>query len=479
MLLSNIVKLVNAKSFGETTYTYDDIYPYFQEALNSLNGQLDTHRRIPDAPVVYDEALYDTMSYDWLQDMHISNYIVTYIVVAMDNASLAVTDRTETYASQLNTFRQQLIADLYKWMPLLNSEASAAFDLTGQSRGYHLKEPNVRIWYDERIGGKLSAHGDVAPTRGVRWDNPYGTVVLHPDAVDYKLKLGPNSIPYIFIPDPYFRKYYSKLIITVTVYGHNIEYNPSIYETTLIDVKTRDGLDELLLAAWTRLKDINGNPLYNSPSVIAGTYKDSDELVSVLVMQHKEGVYFLDAKNKKFYYAEPVDLNADPVVFNKDSIFQSTIVTKDGALLDSLEVTDITADITADIDDLKEDLKGFVTLDGRQTITGQKTFESIITTLQVRARQGIVGSDGMFGLSFDASGAPYIRADGLILQMHNAVGGGVIQKYYFPDKDGYVVLEEDLNTKLSNYVKQEDISNSISVSESDLDNIINEVYGGN
>ena len=88
MILSNIVKLVNAKSFGETTYTYEEIYPYFLEAVNAINGDIDSHRHIPEPPPVseYSES-YGTLSYTALSDMHIANFIVTYIVVAMDNAS--------------------------------------------------------------------------------------------------------------------------------------------------------------------------------------------------------------------------------------------------------------------------------------------------------------------------------------------------------------------------------------------------------
>lgn len=339
MLLTDIVKRVNAKSFGETDYDYEDIYPYFQEAIDSLNSQLDVHRRIADAPVVYDMSQYETMEYSFLQDIYINNYIVTFIVVAMDNASLSVTSRTQTYAAQLEKFKAQTISDLYKWMPVKTIGGHGAFDLTGRPDRTELGVPEVKVWYDERMGGKLSCYGAVAPTKGIRWDNPYGTVVLHPKYEGYKLKLGPNHIPYVFIPNDYFKQYYRNTVAYATVYGHNIEYAPGTYENITIDIGARNGLDEILLAAWTRLKDNNGYPILNGPSMVSGMYGDNSELVTVLVMQSDNGVYFLDTENKNFYFATPVDLNAAPVEFSKTLVIKSTLVSDGGTPLDELDIS--------------------------------------------------------------------------------------------------------------------------------------------
>jgi hypothetical protein len=339
MLLLDIVKRVNAKSFGETDYDYDDIYPYFQEAIDSLNSQLDVHRRIADAPVVYDTALYKSMEYSFLQDIYINNYIVTFIVVAMDNASLSVTSRTQTYAAQLEKFKAQTISDLYKWMPVKTIGGHGAFDLTGRPGRNELGVPEVKVWYDEKIGGKLSCYGAVAPTRGIRWDNPYGTVILHPKYEGYKLKLGPNKIPYIFIPNDYFKQYYKETLVYAIVHGHNVEYIPGTYENITLDIGARDGLDEVLLAAWTRLKDNNGRPIVDGPSMVSGMYEDGAELVTVLVMQSDNGVYFLDTENKNFYFATPTDLKADPVVFSKTVVIKSTLVTDGDTPLAGLDIS--------------------------------------------------------------------------------------------------------------------------------------------
>lgn len=222
MLLSEIVKYVNAKSFGETSYTYDDIYPYFQEAINSLNVELDSHRRIPDAPVITEDiASYNNTAYTAISDMHISNYIVTYIVVAMDNASLSITSRTQTYASQLSQYKQRLISELYKFMPITSSP-NVYFDFTGGASNRNV--PNVKIIYDEKIGGALSCNGDVVPTYGIVADNPYGTI--EPADSTVKIKKGVNLYDYIFTPSSHFRQFYSSVKVPVAITGYDIEYTP-------------------------------------------------------------------------------------------------------------------------------------------------------------------------------------------------------------------------------------------------------------
>ena len=84
MKLTKIVDAVNAKSFGETNWTYSDIYPYFSQAITEINGELDNFRQIENAPdVTEDTPYYNIASYSAIPDTHILNYVVTYIVVAI------------------------------------------------------------------------------------------------------------------------------------------------------------------------------------------------------------------------------------------------------------------------------------------------------------------------------------------------------------------------------------------------------------
>lgn len=353
MLLSEIVKRVNAKSFGETDYDYDDIYPYFQEAIDSLNSQLDVHRRVADAPRMYTE---DT-EYNFLLDIYINNYIVTYIVVAMDNASLSVTSRTQTYAAQLEQYKTQTISDLYKWMPVKSTGASMAFDLTGYAGTKTLDVPQVKAWYDESIGGKLSGYGSPIPAKGVRWDNPYGTLVVHPKYADYRMKPGSNTVPYVFIPNEYFRQYYKNTIAYVSFYGYNIDFPVRAALNNIYDIGNRAGLNALLLAAWTVLKDDYGKPVVDGPSVVTGSYTDDQGTESVMILQHESGLCFYDIDTGAYYLAAPVDLSATSVEFNKTEIINNSVDLRLQEMQDEIDAHKAQVDIAvaehkAQVDDI-------------------------------------------------------------------------------------------------------------------------------
>ena len=173
MLLSKIVDLVNAKSFGETDYSYSDILPYFLDAVEAINSEVDSHRAIALPPAISEsDAAYAITSYRGVSDNYISTYIVTAITVAMDSAALAVTNRTQTYAAQLNVYKRNLISELYKWMPI-TTDPNVYYDM---SSGYapsanpmfdwwandnhsnnSRKTPEVgNVWYDEFEGGQLT-----------------------------------------------------------------------------------------------------------------------------------------------------------------------------------------------------------------------------------------------------------------------------------------------------------------------------------
>lgn len=245
MKLSKIVDAVNAKSFGETDWTYDDIYQYFQEAIAAINGEVEEIRRLPSAPnVSEDDPYYSIAAYNTLSDTHILNYIVTYIVVAMDNAQLAVTSRTQTYATQLAKYKQQLIADLYKWMPL-RGDSNVYFDL--EYKGVETKRiPNVgNVWYDEDEGGILSCNAsndnppkyNTNPSIGVHCENPYGYLV--PRDPNQRILEGKYYYNYVFVPYDSFRKFYDPVGVRVLIEGHNIEYSAVPYTTIeILDVKS-------------------------------------------------------------------------------------------------------------------------------------------------------------------------------------------------------------------------------------------------
>jgi hypothetical protein len=73
--------------------------------------------------------------------------------------------------------------------------------------------------------------------------------------------------------------------------------------------------------------------------MVSGMYEDGAELVTVLVMQSDNGVYFLDTENKNFYFATPTDLKADPVVFSKTVVIKSTLVTDGDTPLAGLDIS--------------------------------------------------------------------------------------------------------------------------------------------
>ena len=242
MLLSKIVDAVNAKSFGETNWTYDDIYPYFAQAISEVNGELEDFRRIESAPDISESSpYYSIAAYNALPDTHLLNYIVTYITVAMDNAQLAVTSRTQSYATQLAKYKQQLIADLYKWMPLRDN-SNVYFDLEHDGRDTRRLPVVGRCWYSEDEGGKLSCNPSsdgnyqTNPSLGVHCENPYGYLV--PRDTTQKILKGTYYYDYIFVPYEAFRPYYDPVGVRVAITGYDILYT-SIPYTTIehLDVK--------------------------------------------------------------------------------------------------------------------------------------------------------------------------------------------------------------------------------------------------
>lgn len=280
MLLSDLVKYVNAKSFGETHYTYSDIYPYFQEAINSLNAAMDLHRHIANAPVITEDMVaYSNAAYTAVSDMHINNYIVTYIVVAMDNASLSVTSRTQTYATQLNQYKQQLISDLYRFMPITAS-TNVYFDLDTSAPSKH--NPNVKAVYDEKIGGVLCGNGDKVPVQGVICDNPYGKII--PKYPEQKIAIGTYNYEYVFIPNTHFKQYYNNVIVLVTLTGYDIPYDPLSNTTGLVyDLGVRDTLEDLTRDASNILntKDM---------SIVVGSYIEDGLTKSTVFVRDGYGV---------------------------------------------------------------------------------------------------------------------------------------------------------------------------------------------
>lgn len=277
MLLSDLVKYVNAKSFGETHYTYSDIYPYFQEAINALNSSMDIHRHIADAPVITEDLVaYENAAYTAISDMHISNYIVTYIVVAMDNASLSVTSRTQTYATQLNQYRQRLISDLYKFMPI-TSNTNVYFDLSGDSHKRNV--PNAKAIYNEKIGGPLSGNGDKIPTVGVVCDNPYGKLV--PKCPEQTIKVGTYNYEYVFIPNNHFRQYYCNALVLVTITGYDIPYDPVANSVGLVyDMGVKESLDVLAKEAASALNNYD-------LSVVVGSYVSGESTKSTVFVRNE------------------------------------------------------------------------------------------------------------------------------------------------------------------------------------------------
>lgn len=242
MLLSKIVDAVNAKSFGETSWTYDDIYPYFAQAISEVNGELEDFRRIDAAPQISESSpYYNIAAYNALPDTHILNYVVTYITVAMDNAQLAVTSRTQSYATQLAKYKQQLIADLYKWMPLRDN-SNVYFDLEHDGRDVRRLPVVGRCWYSEDEGGKLSCNPSsdgnyqTNPSLGVHCENPYGYLV--PRDTTQKILKGTYYYDYIFVPYEAFRPYYDPVGVKIAITGYDILYT-SIPYTTIehLDVK--------------------------------------------------------------------------------------------------------------------------------------------------------------------------------------------------------------------------------------------------
>jgi len=292
MKLSKIVDAVNAKSFGETNWTYDDIYPYFQEAISEINGEIELFRNIAAAPDISEsDSGYANAEYTMLSDTHILNYIVTYIVVAMDNAQLAVTSRTQTYASQLAKYKQQLISDLYKWMPLTH-KSNNFFDLEYSPNDYKLPNPG-KVWYDESFG-KLSSRKNIltgehmkVPTTGVKAENPYGYLV--PAKPDEEIKEGLHRYKYIFIPFDDFRSYYRPVEVFIEMRGYDVDFDVHIDQVDdigyiRIDDTEITSREQLFAYVWDYMSD-------GKHHAVIGSYKDGNNVYTYVFTRAGSNIF--------------------------------------------------------------------------------------------------------------------------------------------------------------------------------------------
>lgn len=283
MKLNKIVSAVNAKSFGETNWTYDDIYPYFQEAISEINGEVEPFRNIANAPDISEsDEGYSNAEYTMLSDTHILNYIVTYIVVAMDNAALAVTSRTQTYSSQLTKYKRQLISDLYKWMPL-RQQSNNYFDLEATRHITEIPNPG-KVWYDESYG-KLSSRASIltglhmtVPTTGLRSENPYGYLV--PAKPDEEIKEGLHKYKYIFIPFDEFIKYYKPVEVFIDLRGYDVDFQVHTDQVESIGYIRIDDTEitsreQLFSYVWDYMSD-------GKQHAVIGSYKDGDNVYTYI-----------------------------------------------------------------------------------------------------------------------------------------------------------------------------------------------------
>lgn len=337
MKLSKIVQAVNAKSFGETSWTYDEILPYFQQAISELNGELEAFRQLPVPDDVSEsDTFYDIKTYTALPDTHILNYVVTYIVVAMDNAQLANTSRTQTYASQLNKYKEQLISDLYRWMPI-TANSNIYFDLDG--RDHKTNIPNVgKVWYDEDAGGMLSANEDSSgkyqtlPITNVFAENPYGTLV--PENTGQRVLLGDHYYNYIFIPYDDFRQYYNPVRVQVLIKGYNIPYRIVHNNGRLVMDIGCFGSDyqplfttqeSLFKYMWSIMKGPNGKAITSMPTAMVGSYHlGNGYYKSFIFINYEE--YLVAISEYKRYRIEDADGNYSTIEFlnnNEDVWFDN------------------------------------------------------------------------------------------------------------------------------------------------------------
>lgn len=334
MKLSEIVSAVNAKSFGETSWTYDEILPYFQQAISEINGELEAFRQLPAPPTASEsDSFYDIMAYNAISDVHIINYVVTYITVAMDNAQLANTSRTQTYASQLSKYKEQLISDLYKWMPI-KSNSNIYFDLDNE--GPKLKIPNVgKVWYDETAGGMLSANEDVSgkyqtlPTTNVFAENPYG--VLVPEDQTQRVLLGEYYYNYIFIPYEDFRQYYNPVRVKVLIKGYNIPYTikhnsgKMVVDIGYLDINNQPVFttqSALFKYMWSIMKGAGGKPITSMPATMIGSYHTGNNMYESYLFIHYQTYLCAISEHKCFrIYNSNGDYATDEYLVNDENVY--------------------------------------------------------------------------------------------------------------------------------------------------------------
>lgn len=238
MLITSIVKLVNQKSAGETEYSYEELYPFLQGAIDSLNSDLkNAARAIDDFPYPDDpNNINVVLHYDGLPDKHIRTYVVTYTVVAMDQAELSATSRTQYYATELRKYTEDLKSDLYKLMPVTHTASyNSSFDMTGSRQEYITTSiPTLgKIFYDNSYGkianGKAITellNTDKSFT-GVRCDNIYGKFYYDYNIIKRSVgkdKVVPTtfstsikSYPFIFVPRKEFLNYYNPVIVWIPI----------------------------------------------------------------------------------------------------------------------------------------------------------------------------------------------------------------------------------------------------------------------
>lgn len=334
MKLSKIVDAVNAKSFGETSWTYTDIYPFFQQAISEINGELEAFRHISDAPTISEtDEGYDVAEYTMLSDMHINNYIVTYITVAMDNAQLATTSRTQTYSAQLNRYKQQLISDLYKWMPI-RTQSNLYFDLESGPHPQIKDIPNVgKVWYDESTYGKLSCNESSTglrmkvPSYGVKSENPYG--YLEPEDPNEEIKEGLNHYTYKFTPFDGFIDYYKPRYIQVSIRGYNIPYTePQVVDVTDVGTISDQSVTlttqtELFSYMWSVMKDNNGNPADNVPKALTGSYVSGGRTYTFLFTHYEDKLYAISGVKRYVINNLQGDVASTEYLTNDNHVYYS------------------------------------------------------------------------------------------------------------------------------------------------------------
>jgi hypothetical protein len=211
MLISKLVQRVNAKTYGETMYSYEDIYSSFCDAIADVNAELEYYRRLADPPSVEEYESYpNTCDYSFLPDQLVESYIVTAIVVNLDIAQLAITERTQIYQNNLERYKKRVIEYLYELVPALGRFTNS-FSL-GRP-GEHNDKPSIKCSVVQHSPDYVLLEGTPLTAPHIKTllsvDNPYGDFLPIKDDKDIqRLKAGTNIYKYVFIPNSYFVNIY-------------------------------------------------------------------------------------------------------------------------------------------------------------------------------------------------------------------------------------------------------------------------------